>query len=141
MGEEERSCQRNHFTLRFLDTCHADGVDVVGCDMNQGVAHKTHVTSLLFEAMREFCHNTRSPLIFRMSPSTVKRCMIAVASTSCQPARSLQNALFSNMAGCPFRSADIGLRRTDGDAHYPDYMWPQRALRNDHPFDGWAHSG
>ena len=44
----------------------------------------------------------RSPWLFRMSRSMVKRQEIAVASSSCQLALSLQNAPFSNMAGCPF---------------------------------------
>ena len=40
----------------LLDTCRDYNVDLIGCDMNQGVAlRKTHTTSSLLEAMTAFC--------------------------------------------------------------------------------------
>ena len=40
----------------LLDTCRDYNVDLIGCDMNQGVAlRKTHTTSPLLEAMTSFC--------------------------------------------------------------------------------------
>ena len=114
----------------LLDTCRDYNVDLIGCDMNQGVAlRKTHTTSPLLEAMTSFCQKHGIGV-----ENADFRELLAQAPGDCcgfiiMPSSSMFTDFIVVKHGwAPFLSTDIGLRRTDADAHYPCHMF----LRSTH---------
>ena len=127
----------------LLETCHAYGVDVIGCDMNQGVAlRKSHLTSPLFEAIKEFSNNhgvvsaESYETLYGQAPGDC--CGFILLPTSAL----LNQCLIHKHGWLPFVSSDVGLRATDRDSHYPCHLWLRNVSRErtyKRSAEGWAH--
>lgn len=118
------SCQEA--VLNLLDTCYAPEVDVIGCDMNSGVAlRKTHVTSPVVEAMKEFCHKHAVTLAFPYESlygqAAGDCCGFIIMPTS----PIVTECTVLKHGWMPFWSDDIGVRRTDREMHHPNHLWLQ----------------
>ena len=113
--------------LGLLEHCHIHNVDIIGCDLNQAAAlRKSHKTPPLEEAINKFCINHRVTQdypynsLYGQSPQDV--CGFIIMPTS----PIYKECVVAKHGWQPFLNCDLGLRRTDGDAHFPAHMW----LRN-----------
>ena len=108
----------------FLDKCRTHDVDIIGCDLNQAVAlRKSHTTTPLCEAMKAFCARHGVPAayeyqeLYGQGPDDCCGFLILPGSavfTKCD----VQKASYA-----PYVNQDLGLSRTDREAHYPVQMW------------------
>ena len=110
--------------IGFLDTCYAQSVDMIGCDMNQAVAlRKTHETSPLFEAMKQFCSKravaSDYPYVSLFGQEKNDGCGFIIMPTS----PIFAECVVVKHGWAPFLNADLGLRQPDSDAHCPNHMW------------------
>ena len=127
--------------LHLLETCHAYEVDIIGCDLNQAVAlRKSHVTSPLFEAIKQFCSK------HGVNPTYPYESLYGQAPGDCcgfiiMPTSSIfAECVVEKHGWQPFVSTDIGLRRTDLDAHHPNHMWLRSKTykrTSKHSQEGW----
>ena len=113
--------------VALFDKCVTHNVDIIGCDLNQAVAlRKSHTTSQLFEAMSQFCrkHGVTSdyPYVTMYGQNPHDCCGFIIMPTSSIYAQ----CVVDKHGWAPFVNCDLGLRKTDGDSHYPTHMWLRR---------------
>ena len=114
IGQQKRDIATEALGVLF-EKCYTHNVDIIGCDLNQAVAlRKSHTTSPLFEAMRQFCskHDVTSdyPYVALYGQNPNDCCGFIIMPTSSIYAE----CVVKKHSWAPFVNTDFGLRKTDG---------------------------